>query len=321
MKSFTEKPDCDVLTFGETMVLLAPGRERDKLEFASSYQASIGGAESNCAIGLARLGHSVCWVSRLGHDPFGFRVLKTLRGERIDVNRVEMCHNEPTGIMFKEPGSGNSSRIFYYRRNSAAAALRIESFNGLEAKYLFVTGITPALSDANRKLTFEVVDHYRNAGTKVVFDPNMRFRLWDADAARIVFLELARRCDILVPSLIEAQILTGEKEQNAMLDGLQKIGSFQVVLKAGERGAWYADGDQRGFCPSFPTTEIDPVGAGDAFCAGLISALLDGCSLPKAVTRGAALGALCVSTFGDYHGLPDRATLEAFITGKQIQSR
>jgi 2-dehydro-3-deoxygluconokinase len=314
-------PDCDVLTFGETMVLFATASEREKLEFASSCHASIGGAESNCAIGLARLGHSVCWVSRLGNDPFGFRVLKTLRGERIDVNRVEMSDNEPTGIMFKEPGPGNSSRIFYYRRNSAAAALRGELFNDLNARYLFVTGITPALSESNRKVTFEIVDRYRNAGTKIVFDPNMRFRLWDADAARIVFLELASRCDILVPSLIEAQILTGAKEQNAMLDELLKIGPSQVVLKAGELGAWYADADHRGFCPNFPTTEIDPVGAGDAFCAGLISGLLDGRSLPEAAIRGAALGALCVSTFGDYHGLPDRAILDAFIAGRQTHGR
>jgi len=321
MNVLTPQPDRDVLTFGETMVLFAPGGEREKLEFASSYHGSIGGAESNCAIGLARLGHSVCWISRLGNDPFGLRILKTLRGEGIDVNRVEMSDTEPTGIMFKEPGPGNSSRIFYYRRHSAAASLRTESFNDLKAKYLFVTGITPALSDSNRILTFEIVDRYRSAGTKIVFDPNMRFRLWDAEAARTVFLELAGRCDILVPSMIEAQILTGATEHNGMLDGLQKVGPSQVVLKAGASGAWYANGDQRGFCPSFPTTEIDPVGAGDAFCAGLISGLLDGRSLPEAVTRGAALGALCVSTFGDYHGLPDRASLEAFIAGKQAPGR
>src|SRR6202021_3626125 len=87
----------DVVTFGESMVLFASG-ERDKLENAASYQASIGGAESNCAIGLARLGHSVCWVSRLGSDPFGSRVMKTLRGEGVDVHRVEISPDEPTGI-------------------------------------------------------------------------------------------------------------------------------------------------------------------------------------------------------------------------------
>jgi 2-dehydro-3-deoxygluconokinase len=310
----------DVVTFGETMVLFAPG-ERDKLETAAAYHASIGGAESNCAIGLARLGHSVCWVSRLGADPFGSRVLKTLRGECVDVRRVEISPNEPTGIMFKEPAPGNTSRVFYYRRNSAAAGLRAESFDLLETKYLFVTGITPALSLSNRVLTFELVDRFRDAGAKVVFDPNMRFRLWTAEEARTVFLDLARKCDILLPSLTEAEIITGFTDLDSMLDALRDLGPSQVVLKAGDQGAWYADGETRGFCPCFPIAEIDPVGAGDAFCAGIISGLLDGCALSDAVIRGAALGAFCVSTFGDYQGLPDRAALREFTTGKQAQGR
>jgi 2-dehydro-3-deoxygluconokinase len=310
----------DVVTFGESMVLFACG-ERDKLENAAAYHASVGGAESNCAIGLTRLGHSVCWVSRLGSDPFGSRILKILRGECVDVGRVEISTNEPTGIMFKEPAPGNASRVFYYRRNSAAAALRAGSFDALETKYLFITGITPALSLSNRALTFELVDRFRAAGAKVVFDPNMRFRLWTADEARTVFLDLARKSDILLPSLTEAEILTGFTEPNSMLDGLRSLGPSQVILKAGDRGAWYADGEERGFCPCFPVMEIDPVGAGDAFCAGLISGLLDGCTLPEAVVRGAALGAFCVSAFGDYQGLPDRATLQEFIAGRQLPGR
>jgi len=312
--------DFDVVTFGETMVLFAPG-QRDRLETAAAYHASIGGAESNFAIGLARLGHSVCWVSRVGSDPFGSRVRKTLRGECVDVSRVGVSANEPTGIMFKETAPGNTARIFYYRRNSAAAALRADSFESLKSKYLFVTGITPALSESNRTLTFELVDRFRAMGAKVVFDPNMRFRLWNADQARPVFLELAKKCDILIPSLTEAEILTGFTEPDSALDGLRNLGPSRVILKAGDKGAWYVDGEKRGFCPCFPATEIDPVGAGDAFCAGLISGLLDGCTLPEAVTRGAALGAFCVSTFGDYNGLPDRAALEEFLSGKQTPGR
>jgi 2-dehydro-3-deoxygluconokinase len=320
MNRSSNVPSYDVVTFGESMVLFACG-ERDKLENAAAYHASVGGAESNCAIGLARLGHSVCWVSRLGSDPFGSRVLKILRGECVDVSRVEISTNESTGIMFKEPAPGNASRVFYYRRNSAAAALQAGSFDALETKYLFITGITPALSLSNRALTFELVDRFRAAGAKVVFDPNMRFRLWTADEARTVFLDLARKSDILLPSLTEAEILTGFTEPNSMLDGLRSLGPSQVILKAGDRGAWYADGEERGFCPCFPVMEIDPVGAGDAFCAGLISGLLDGCTLPEAVVRGAALGAFCVSAFGDYQGLPDRATLQEFIAGRQLPGR
>ena len=310
----------DVVTFGESMVLYAPS-EHGTLESAPAYHASIGGAESNCAIGLARLGYSVGWVSRVGRDPFGARVLKTIRGEGVDVSRVQMCDSAPTGLMFKEPGPGNTTRVFYYRRQSAAAALRSEQFDSLSAKYLFVTGITPALSDSNRKLTFELVERFRAAGTKVAFDPNMRFRLWSSIEARIVFLELARKCDLLIPSLVEAEILTGLREHEPMLDELRALGPSQVVLKAGDQGAWYAEGAERGFCPCHPATEIDPVGAGDAFCAGLLSGLLDSQPLRQAVKRAAALGALCVSTFGDYQGLPDRLGLQAFMEGTLAPGR
>lgn len=310
----------DVVTFGESMVLFAPS-ERETLESTSAYNASIGGAESNCAIGLARLGYSVSWVSRVGRDPFGARVVKTIRGEGVDVSRVETCDLAATGLMFKEPGPGNTTRVFYYRRQSAAAALRSEQFDSLSAKYLFVTGITPALSDSNRKLTLDVVERFRAAGTKVVFDPNMRFRLWRQNEARIVFLELARKCDVLIPSLVEAEILTGLREHEPMLDELRALGPSQVVLKAGDQGAWYAEGAERGFCPCYPATEIDPVGAGDAFCAGLLSGLLDSQPLHQAVKRAAALGALCVSTFGDYQGLPDRLGLQAFMEGTLAPGR
>ena len=320
MNSTSISPSFDVVTFGETMVLFAPA-ERGTLEWAPAYHGSIGGAESNCAIGLARLGHSVCWLSRLGRDPFGSRVLKTLRGEGVDVSRVEICDWAPTGIMFKEPGPGNTTRIFYYRRHSAAAALRAEPFESLKARYLFVTGITPALSDSNRQLTFELVDRFRGSGAKVAFDPNMHFRLWGPKEARTVFLELAQKCDLLIPSLAEGEILTGLTERELMLDKLLSLGPSQVVLKAGDQGAWYADGAERGFCPCHPAAEIDPVGAGDAFCAGLLSGLLDGQPLRDAVKRGAALGACCVSTFGDYQGLPDRLGLQAFTEGKLVPGR
>ena len=113
----------DVITFGEAMVLLSP-LDVPHLEMAASLHLSVGGAESNAAIGLARLGHRVSWVSRLGADPFGSRVLKAIRGEGIDVSRVEQDPAAPTGLMFKEVRPGNATKVFYYRKSSAAAALR-----------------------------------------------------------------------------------------------------------------------------------------------------------------------------------------------------
>jgi 2-dehydro-3-deoxygluconokinase len=310
----------DVVTFGEAMVLLAPTGS-SSLESTDSLHASVGGAELNCAIGLARLEHQVCWISRLGTDPFGQRIYKTARGEGVDISRVKFVEDAATGVMFKEVRPGSASRVFYYRKQAPVTNLDPGQFENLETQVLFVSGITPALSEHNRKLTTAVVDQLRAAGTLVVFDPNMRFRLWSKEEARTVFLELARRSDVLLPSLVDAEILCGERDLDAVLDRLHELGPKRIAIKLGEKGVFFADENSRSHCPCFPVSEIDPVGAGDAFCAGVISGLLDHVSFPESVRRGAAMGAFCVSSWGDYAGLPTRSELDRFLAGQISQGR
>jgi 2-dehydro-3-deoxygluconokinase len=310
----------EVVTFGEAMVLLAP-TESALLESAGSFHASVGGAELNCAIGLVRLGHQATWISRLGNDPFGQRILKTARGEGVDVSGVKLVEDAATGLMFKEVRPGSGSRVFYYRRQSPAAALELAQFKDLQAQVLFVTGITPALSAHNREVTIAVIDQFRAAGTLVVFDPNMRFRLWPKEEARTVFLELAKRSDVLLPSLVDAEILCDQGDLEAMLDRLRDLGPGRVAIKLGEKGVFFADEKNRSHLPCFPVSEIDPVGAGDAFCAGVISGILDHVSFAESVRRGAAMGAFSVSSWGDYAGLPTRSELDRFLAGETTQGR
>ena len=118
----------DVLTFGETMIVLIPS-EPGPMELCTDFKPSLAGSESNCAVGLARLQHSVCWISRLGNDPFGKKILKTLRGESINVDRVEIADGAFTGLMFKEIKPTGTPHAYYYRRDSAASQLR--------AKYVY----------------------------------------------------------------------------------------------------------------------------------------------------------------------------------------
>ena len=310
----------DVITFGEAMVLLAP-EQSALLETAGYFHASVGGAELNCAIGLVRLGHQASWISRLGDDPFGHKILKTARGEGVNVDRVKLVAEASTGIMFKEVRPASASRVFYYRKQSPASALALDQFDDLQTRILFVTGITPALSHQNRELSIAVVEQFRAAGALIVFDPNMRFRLWPREEARTVFLELAKRSDVLLPSLVDAEILCGKGEREAMLDRLRQLGPNRVAIKLGEEGVYFCDEKHRVHLPCFPVPEIDPVGAGDAFCAGVISGLLDKISFAESVRRGAAMGAFSVSSWGDYAGLPTRNELDRFLAGEITQGR
>src|SRR5260370_39054840 len=113
-----------VVTVGEAMVLIARA-ESALLESAGSFRASVGGAELNCAIGLVRLGHQATWISRLGNDPFGQRILKTARGEGVDVSGVKLMEDAATGLIVKGVGPGRCSRVFYYRTQCPAAAMEL----------------------------------------------------------------------------------------------------------------------------------------------------------------------------------------------------
>jgi 2-dehydro-3-deoxygluconokinase len=310
----------EVVTFGETMLVLVPA-QRGPLESVSMFESFVAGAETNTAIGLSRLGHHVAWVSRLGDEPIGRRVIKTVRGEGVDVSRVELGAGETTGLLIKEPLPGGSSRAHYYRRESAASRLRWQQFEDLQAKLLFVTGITPALSVSNRDLTGQVVEHFRNRGARVIFDPNMRYKLWPAERARKVLLELAALSDVVVPGLDEAEMLTGQTDFEPIAQHFLAIGAKSVVIKAGADGAYVHDGRSGGHIAPIPVSAVDSVGAGDAFCAGLISGLADGLSITEAARRGAALGALCVGSFGDWSGLPTRSELETFLRGSADPER
>lgn len=89
--------ELDVVTFGETMVLFT-SELMLPLEYNDRFYKQIGGAESNVAIGLRKLGHSVGWFSKLGNDPFGRYIHKFIRGEGVDTSRCIYTDAAPTGI-------------------------------------------------------------------------------------------------------------------------------------------------------------------------------------------------------------------------------
>ena len=105
--------------------------------------------DSNLAVGLAKLGHEVLWISRLGEDEFGHYVQNMIRSEGVDTRAVRFDEANPTGIMFKETSRGETA-VYYYRKHSAASAMEPEDLDESlfeEAEILHITGITPVLSE------------------------------------------------------------------------------------------------------------------------------------------------------------------------------
>jgi 2-dehydro-3-deoxygluconokinase len=318
----------EVVTFGESMVVFWP-TETGSLEAASHLSKGMAGAESNVAIGLARLGHRVAWLSCLGDDGFGRFIYKTLRGEGVDVSRVQFDPRYPTGIYFKEKAGGGRTNVQYYRRASAASTLgpedvRLGEFPG--AKILFVTGITPALSESCRAAVFSAIDEAHARGMKVVFDPNVRYKLWSPEEATPVLLRIAEQSDVVLPGIDEAGLLTGIRSHSRsqapnvaerLLHGRTEL----VAIKLGPSGAYYLTHDESGFVPGFEVEQVDEIGAGDAFASGIVSGLLQGFPVSEAVRWACALGAFAVTGVGDYESLPYRCDMEAFLNGESRHVR
>jgi 2-dehydro-3-deoxygluconokinase len=307
----------DVVTFGETMVLFQ-SNEYLPIEYIHQFQKQIGGAESNVAIGLSRLGHSVGWFSKLGQDPFGRYIQKFVRGEGVDTSSCLFTDEAPTGVFFKEKRSAEDVNVFYYRKNSAASLLSPEDLNEeyiASAKILHLTGITPALSKTAKESVFAAINIAKKHGLTVVFDPNLRLKLWSKEEAQQTFKEIAKLSDVILPGLDEGEFITGKTTPEEIATDLIDAAEKTVIIKLGSEGAYYQTLHESGYVAGFPVKQVvDPVGAGDGFAAGIISGLLRNESLPDTVKRANAIGAIVVGVHGDVEGLPTNEEVTRYVS-------
>jgi 2-dehydro-3-deoxygluconokinase len=308
----TTRPDFDVLTIGEAMVLFH-AQEAGALKDVATFRRYTAGAELNVAVGLARLGWRVAWASKVGDDSFGRILLATLAREGIDAAFVTVDSARSTGFMLKtSSASGDDPQIEYHRRGSAASHLAPTDAPDVRAKHLHLTGILPALSASCRELAFHMARIARAAGWCVSFDPNIRPRLWATEAEMISAVNaLAAMSDIVLPGLGEGRLLTGHDDAEDIARFYRDRGVREVAVKLGAEGALCASADGRFTrVPGRPVARVvDTVGAGDGFAVGVISALLDGMTLEQAAMWGNIIGARVVQFPGDCDGLPTREEL------------
>lgn len=328
-----------VVTLGEAMVSmvpLAPG----PLRHVQTFEKHVGGAEFNTAIALARLGTPSRWVSRVGEDEFGLEIVRMARAEGVDVSFVRPDPEAPTGVYFREYGGPAGTRIFYYRRGSAASRMTPADLEGVfaGARALHLSGITPALSATCRETAREAVRLARAAKVPVSFDPNIRRKLLGPGDVQAVLRPLADAATVL---------LAGEEELEALYPGVHAIavdpsgvagaeladsdearlarlrplleraraaGPSVVVCKLGLEGAVACWKDGLVAQPALPCPEVvDPIGAGDGFDAGFLHVWLDSGDIPEALRWGAVVGACAVSVRGDVEGYPDAERAAALV--------
>ncbi|MCW7946796.1 carbohydrate kinase [Streptomyces hygroscopicus] len=307
----------DVVALGESMVTFVPSGP-GRLAEVPSFERGIGGAESNVACVLAAAGHSVRWVSRVGADGFGEYLVERIGSYGVDVSAVERDPGRPTGIYFRTAGdrASDAHEVAYYRAGSAASAMAVGNID-LDAvracRVLHLSGITAALSDDCLALVRELTTP-RARRPLVSFDVNHRTGLWRQDDGPRALLDLAGGADVVFVGEDEAEEAWGVTGGPAAIRRVLPQPPV-LVVKQGARGATVFEhqppagtalphgtgpaADAVTFVPSLRVTVVAPVGAGDAFAAGFLSATLRGLSVRDRLRHGHLVAAAALTVPGD----------------------
>ncbi len=293
--------ELDAVTVGELLGVVEPIDAGSGLASSVLLRKSIGGAEVNLALTLARLGHHVGWVGAVGDDPFGAEGIRTLRGAGVDVSRVVVDRSAPTGVYFKEvlPLGGLDNHP--YRAGSAASGT---SYRDLDVDYLcsgrllHLTGVTALISAAGQELVTHMAAAARSRGVHLSVDANIRWRLLHGRDPVEVLTPVVQGADTLFLSTPEAVMLLASDDPDQIQAKLQSLAATTVVVHD-RTGAWAITVGDIVRIDARDVHVVDPTGAGDAFAAGYLSGWLDGAPLAERLQRAERCAAHTVATWGD----------------------
>ena len=281
---------------------------------------AMGLAELNYAVGMARLGHDVSYISKVGGDPFGRSIRAFLKDNGIHTDYVQTDEAHMTGFQMKERVLEGDPAVANIRKYTAFSFMTPDDLQGIcwdGVTHVHTTGIPLALSPSCRQTVVALMKEARRRGVSVSFDTNLRPMLWpDTETMASVINDAAQYADIVMPGLSEGKILTGLDDEKAVAGYYLERGAKLVVIKLGGSSGTYVAGSEGGqYVPSYRVDHVvDTVGAGDGFAVGFTSAWLEGLSMEEAARRGAAVGAMVIQVAGDNEGLPTQEQLAAFQT-------
>lgn len=302
------------------MALFASSDVDATLQDAEHFTKHIAGAELNVAVGLARLGLNIDYISQVGSDQFGDYLLSEAKAAKIGISHFYKTPDFRTGIYFKELISKGDPNVLYYRKDSAAANFKAELLdrvNFSEYSFAHLSGIFPAISHNCADIFAELLVRLNDNDVSITYDPNLRPTLWESeDIMRDALNNYAKSARVILPGINEGEILCGTREASEIADFYlnQSEKTELVVVKLGSDGAYYKSSDgQEDTVQGFKVDKVvDTVGAGDGFSVGFISGLMDGLDIADCVKRACYIGARAVTVAGDSDGYPTREELENF---------
>ena len=272
---------------------------RGETLLGTGYRVDHGGKGSNQAVGCARLGAPVSFVARIGHDSFGASALALYRDERVNAEEVRQVAQAPTGVGFivVEAAGGHNFIAIDPGANELLTAADVTASSALESAAVVLTQLEIPVAAAEAAMA-----RGRSQAAITILNPA---------PVRPLPASILQKVDVLTPNEAEAKVLAGhapdaEIAAEDVAHELIRAGVKQVVMTLGENGALIVTASSSTRIPAIHVAAVDTTGAGDAFNAGLATALARGASLEVAVQFAAVTGGLAVTKEGVIPSLPHR---------------
>jgi 2-dehydro-3-deoxygluconokinase len=323
MKILIQDRRFDAVALGEAMV------EFNQTDPAvAQYQQGFGGDTSNAIIAASRAGARTAYLTRVGNDWVGEKLLALWKGEGVDTSSIEIDAVQPTGMYFVTHGK-TGHEFHYMRKGSAASCMTPEWLPKAaieQAKILHVSGISLAISESATDTVIAAMRYAKQVGTVVSLDSNLRLKLWSLDRAKQVLEEAIGLCDLFLPSREDIEILINSTaashsqiglQADFILDWCHARGAKTVVLKLGSEGCVVSDGETRVAVAPRLVEAVDATGAGDCFCGNLLARIAAGDSLADAARYANVAASLAVQGFGAVAPLPRTSEVQAIFKSYQ----
>jgi fructokinase len=298
-----------------------------RIEEAETFHKAPGGAPANVAVALERLGVPAAFIGKVSNDGFGRFLRGTLETEGVDVRALITDSAARTPLAFVGSGGGAGRSFIFYHRGMADTILRCDEVDAdlIASAAAFHFGSVTMAAEPGRSATLAAARIARDAGRLVSFDPNVRLELWDsAEEARACIVAALPLADIVKVSGEEIGLLTGSEDPATATEFLCSAGPALAIVTLGGDGCFFRHSGGAGHVPGFVVDFVDALGAGDAFVAGILAAVVghvdglhgltaDEARLREALLFANAVGALATTRYGAIPSLPSRADAEAFL--------
>ena len=303
----------EVIAIGEILIDMIADMPAKPLEAQTTFKRFAGGAPANFAVGVRHLGLSSGMITKVGDDFFGNFLIKTLEKENVEISQVKITNEYKTALAFVGLDEKRSPGFSFYRSPCADIMLTPEEISEeyIKSAKLLMCGTVSMADEPARSAIFKAIEYAKRHGLQVACDPNLRNDLWHNKDPREHIFKVLKDTDIFLPSISEAEFITGEKGEKAF-ESILELGPSIAGITQGAEGATILTKDGIFSAPSYKVDVVDTTGAGDAFAAGLITGLLTNMPLKEIPYFANAVSALKITRKGAMN-VPSRQEVEDFM--------